>query len=279
MKSSHYSNFSDLSAFGSGDYIYTNGINMTVTYEEVGEVQPEPQDHVIESSTPKYRISDENPWGLLGHTLDLSKWAADYYLLLLLQIQDPSDTNKIMFNTKADKICDQFVRYTDMAVGGEIRHTWTNNFPIMARPLVEALQDGTVGRSSNGTSRNSAWTGWYWFRQKYGDVALKWATETFNKGEWGNAYGGKKWGNISNTLYLYETGEITRDVFIDTCWGLQHNGGTYFNKWWGQGLYQLQEVLNLNLNGNYCGVYQYASAMVKKLATGKIEDVCSCNAH
>jgi hypothetical protein len=256
---------------------YINSATVTVT--EKPKEKPVP---TVVKNTPKYRRPTENPWGLMGHTLALYKWAADYYALTVMTIQEPkNETYRLMLDKKADKIADQFSRYTDMAVGGEIRHTPKSNYKfIVNKPMIEALEDGTIGHSMDGTGRHSAWNGWYWFRQRYGTVALKWVVEIFQQGSWGSSYGGMKWGDIANTLYMYEREEINKHIFIDTCWGLQHNGGVYFNKWWTHDLTKLQTVLTLNLKGEYCAmVDRHASQMIKKMFYEKIKESCLCSNH
>jgi hypothetical protein len=44
---------------------------------------------------------------------------------------------------------------------------------------------------------------------------------------------------------MYETDELTPLMFVDTCWGLQHNGGAYFDKAWPTK--GLKNVLDANL--------------------------------
>ena len=230
------------------------------TYQDTGPVNPN-QKVLVKAGA--------NRWGLNSTGWNLSKAAADYYILHLATIYD-EERFKPYLARHTDILVDQFSRYTDMAVGGELRHSRsTDGF---ARPLKEALRDGTVQGG-----RTHAWEGWYWFRSRYGVLALKWAVEAFNDGgKWGASYGGHRWGTIANTLYMFERDETTPQTFVDTCWGLQHNGGIYFNKWWNT--QDVKYVLDLNQNGSYCKLWYYSSHIVQGLLpldTIK-EEMCQC---
>ena len=223
----------------------------------------------ISTNTSKKLIkTGENQWGLRSMEWDLAKEAADYYLLTLGTIIDPKKYEPYL-TAKTEIIVDQFHRYTDMAVGGELRHA--RNTTNLARPLRIALKDQTISGS-----RNSAWEGWYWFRQRYGTLALKWAVACFNTpNRYQSGYGGTAWGNIANTLYMYERGHITEHTFIDTCWGLQHNNGTYFNKWWKT--HYIKKILDLNQSGYYCQLWPNTTRMVHQLFKKNfIKEHCLC---
>ena len=230
---------------------------------------------------PKFVKKGNNLWGLKDPTWNLNVVACDYYILLLANIFN-SKKYAPYLEHRANLLVDQFSRYTDMAVGGELRHAkaktsvypeWKDNVPL---PLLTALWDTTLGGS-----RNSAWEGWYHFRKRHGTLALIWAVATFGLKGWGGGYGGKRWKNIANTLLMYEQGLTTKHTFIDTCFGLQHNGGIYFNKWWGTE--NIQQTLDANQRGDYCEVKQNASQIVKTLIEIDIDEMlkeaCLCPSH
>ena len=95
------------------------------------------------------------------------------------------------------------------------------------------------------SNRHQAWNAWKYFRRQYGNIALTWAEDTFVLFK-GNGFGGPRWANIAKTLRHFVTGEYSPIMFIDTCWGLQHNGGSYFNKAWTTT--GIATVLNYNQN-------------------------------
>jgi hypothetical protein len=198
-------------------------------------------------------------WGLNLY-LKLSQQAAKFYLLMDLEI-DGLDGGR--FQKLLDSLLPQFVAYTDMAVGGELRHSnakkqIVNGAPL---PLRRALSDGTLP-----SHRHEAWRGWYRFRRHYGTLALQWAQDTFHLFT-GGGFGGPKWANIAHILHLYETEEITPLTFVDTCWGLQHNGGTYFNKAWGIG--GLQDVLDSKQASDIPSLLYHATPGVREFYNKK----------
>jgi hypothetical protein len=52
----------------------------------------------------------------------------------------------------------------------------------------------------------------------------------FYKSSWSTGYGGKKWGDVTDCLVRFVTGEFTAEMMLDTVWTLAHNGGAIFNK-------------------------------------------------
>lgn len=197
-------------------------------------------------------------WGLRKN-LDLRKAAADFYLLYDLYIDEDDEGQ---FQQMFQWLLNQFIAYTDMAVGGELRHA--KNRVLNAKiplPLKRAMRDGTIPMS-----RHDAWKGWRFFRMNYGAKALDWAVQVFLEFS-GGGYGGPRWSNIANVLRQFEGEELTPIIFVDTCWGLQHNGGIYFNKAWGT--HGLKEVLDANLASNYASLRAMASPSYRALHIAK----------
>lgn len=245
----------------------------SITETKTVVVQPNHDQTATENTSSKVRKTGRggDVWGLNSIGWNLCKEACNYYILHLAVLMDDSKY-RIYLDKHTEKLVEQFYKYTDMAIGGELRHLSSVNG--LAKPLREALRDSTL-RGQQGTSRTGAWEGWYWFRSRYGTLALKWAMEAFNTKKWGAGYGGAMWGTIANTLYMFETDQITPHSFIDTCWGLQHNGGVYFNKWWSTS--GIQQVLDLNQLGHYCNIYQNTSLGIQQLISSDgIKEMCEC---
>ena len=262
--------------------------DISILVEEDIKVLPDTDKIVTDNETAdnedidtniKYVKGNKNLWGLRSPNWSLKKQVCDYYLLTLSALVDPDKYQKHLAK-RADVLSFQFARYTDMAVGGELRHTRRfidqdriNELQIPFR-LREALRDNTLASTTSNVSRHSAWQGWYHFRRQWGSLAIKWASDTYKVEGWNGGYGGAKWATIADTLYMYETGKITQNSFIDTCFGLQHNNGNYFNKWWSGAI---QHVLDANQVGCYCFLYEHASHIVKKLVGQKIiREMCLC---
>jgi hypothetical protein len=220
----------------------------------------------IPASHPKFAkdifaLYEQSPWKL--GKLNLTQQAADYYLLAWVQadmeIIGDLAPGKLWppFAKKLGYLAGQFSRYTDMAVGGELRHarskvSWDN----IPKPIQEGLATAKLP-----SSRKAAWHGWYFMRQQYGTIALRWAMMTFQKFK-GGGFGGLKWSVIAETLWKYEKGVYSGQTFVDTAWGLEHNNGCYFNKKWQPGI--LKVVLDANQKGDYAVLWEKASTAVKK---------------
>jgi len=244
---------------------HSNPITVTGKTKTVG--------HQPISKTTKVKKTGGNPWELKGTHWNLKKAAANYYMLILCNLLD--DKFEPFLNRHTDILVDQFSRYTDMVVGGELRHA--KHTQGMPNKLKQALKDNTL-RGPMAGSRHGAWEGWYWFRSRYGVLATQWAVDAYRDDtKWGKGYGGEAWANIANTLCMYERDEITPHSFVDTCWGLQHNGGVYFNKWWDTS--GLKHILDLNQAGWYCQLLDYTSWAIRGVIEPNIElikSACVC---
>lgn len=197
----------------------------------------------------------------LDKGMDIKRTASDFYLLYDLYIDELDNGH---FEELMKYVLPQFVKYTDMAVGGELRHARNMvkaNMRIPA-PLRVALKWKAIHEKPQfgiSTDRHEAWKQWKYFRRHFGNVSLLWAEKTFPLFRHG-AFGGPRWANIAKTLRKFVTGEYTPIMFIDTCWGLQHNGGSYFNKAWSTN--GIKDVLDANQRGDYSKLCNYASPAV-----------------
>jgi len=193
-------------------------------------------------------------WGI-DLKLTLSQQAADFYLLYDLSLDDKDQG---LFQEKIDYLVTQFKAYTDMAIGGELRHLPSRRqgeIPIR-------LQEPLMQKLSRSGGRGRAWEGWKDLRDRHGVDLLNDAIDGFHAFE-GGGFGGAMWANIARTLEQLERKEITPLMFIDLCWGMEHNSGSYFSKVWTDG--HLQKVLNANLYWNVEVLYKYAANDVSVL--------------
>lgn len=108
-----------------------------------------------------------------------------------------------------------FAEYGFAAIGGEIRH----------HPSV---------REHLSSSRTYAWDGWCSMRQTIpAAVLLADAVALFSdEGAWSAGYGGEAWAQCARVLHGYAAGAAGMDArtFVDRCFSLQHNGGSFLNK-------------------------------------------------
>jgi hypothetical protein len=165
-------------------------------------------------------------WGL-RETRHLSPTtaAADYYLLLalrddlLLSRRGANGYRELAFlrieaasmlKALVEVFDPVFCRYSDMIVGGELRHA------------------GTLGLPHN---RSVAWSFWYDIREALGLRALEIAAERFiSEFVERTSYGGAPWAAIARTLHARLSGRITPELFLDRVFNLQHHGGCMLNK-------------------------------------------------
>ena len=186
---------------------------------------------------------------------DLVTDVANFYSLYNLFIQGRDDGR---FALLVSRILPLVQNYTDMVIGGELRHVVSKcgKDPILVESLSTLRQ----------TLRNDAWVKWWAIRKQYGLEALELAVKAFKKGK--NNLGGPRWATITRVLLAMLRGEISKTMFLDTCFCMQHNGGQYFSKlsgWYG---WKVRPVLDLNLAGDMEGVLRYASRDVREFVQG-----------
>jgi hypothetical protein len=232
---------------------------MSNEFGELSEVEEGGGDMYVD-----YRPEHMQKWDL-PRELNLTRIAADFYLLYNLILDDCEQGDKLI------KFCNRyapiFSRYTDMVVGGEIRHAEDHvnreGLPDSCNILSDELWNG----GGWGDGRMIAWSTWHGFRQSHGTDALIWAARIFRRFRSGG-YGGSKWANIAEILAYYELGKLSAKMFMDFVWGLEHNGGSYFDKLsWERD--QLRQVLDLNLHGHVMDLIGLASKEVKEAYQGR----------
>jgi len=164
--------------------------------------------------------------------------AANFYVLYDLAL-DGLDEG--LFKPYAKDLAERFARYVDMAVGGEVRHSVREIASQVASPVEEVMQNLHGGRSE-------AWLTWFRIRQYYGIEALRTAIRIFELCP-GTVYGGEAWARVAGLLYSYLQDEITPTLFVDSLFGIQHNGGSLFDKVWSSSRH-LFPILSENQSGN-----------------------------
>jgi hypothetical protein len=204
-----------------------------------------------------------NTWDL-DTSLNLGREAADWYLLMMLWLDERDEGNRFLGHTRI--LAEQFANYTDMVVGGELRYT----LGYVAGDVLSPELFEAVRYSLSGHARSDAWENWADFRVTHKTSALYWAEEAF-EAFGSNAYGGTKWAYIARVLRMFETEETSAISFVDMCWSLEHNGGQFFGKLWNT--YRLQAVLNANVREDMPTLLANASPDVQQLYTEVNGDV------
>ena len=217
--------------------------------------------------TPKESVSKEvnaaiafasGDWQL-PYEFNCTAAAAEFYLLYALNLRG---LDQGMFNEWMEVHLPVFKKYTDMVVGGELRHVIQQG---ASEENLQYLAWSDLCPEPHPSSREAMWKAWYGVRQEWGIDALKDAKIMFDSMGYSNAFGGELWGNIAENLIYLEEGQISPTLFIDLCFGLVHNGGVYLDKLGAWNSNSLKKVLNINLSGKLENLVQYAGSEVKEV--------------
>ena len=234
---------------------------------EIEYAKPKPK--IVPDVKPDFISSSvvSKTWDMVP--LNLLRECADLYILYDLSLD--FDEVKPMFGNKLDFLADQFSRYLDMAIGGEVRDGWTHckNWEYLRDvkhlKILHYLTNGIIPHGSY--QRAEAQVAWKKVRDEMGIKALEEAFRFFNEGHWGNgiscSYGGPKWATAARTLLGYLNGEYTKMTFVDTVWAMQHNCDFILNKAWQ--VNGLANVLQLKQEGCMVDLHQFASPVVAQL--------------
>jgi hypothetical protein len=122
---------------------------------------------------------------------------------------------------------------------------------------------------------------------KLGDICRS-IVYTHDEGSLHGGYGGPKWGNVSDCMTAFVTGQYSAEMMLDTVWTLVHNGGPIFNKGMLYDSYNdeaLQQVLDIQRAGqiprlvlaphgnNLVAAEKYVKAGAKNFALAFIENM------
>ena len=106
------------------------------------------------------------------------------------------------------------------------------------------------------------------------DKLMKWAGEFFRNGDygyWSSAYGGEPWALATDVVGMYEVGKcegmaFSEREFLDRVFSLEHNTGTFLNKWcWGGSVEYMKKVLEAHKESDWLTLTKYASLETKVL--------------
>ena len=238
-------------------------IELEIEEHREEEYEQEEEDYYDESEDDEYaeeRVAYET-WDLPAD-LSLPREAATFYLLLDLNL-DGLDQGR--FDSHVKRLATLFGSYSDMVVGGELRYA-LNQVDNIDSHVNSTLVEELRGSRFNRHSRCEAGEEWYNIRAKQGIDALHWAEEAFRAFGRPATYGGDKWAYIAETLRKYESGEYSPLLFVDMCWGLEHNGGQFFGKLWQT--YNLKPILDANQREDMGYLLGNTNNMVREFYTG-----------
>ncbi len=198
----------------------------------------------------------------------LSRVAADFYLLSNLVLDFPDIRPD--YEAYVANVAKTFEVYVVLAVGGELRHARTEsslcNYKVhggMPELSDWLMQYACLARGA-GEARNNA-------RTKAGERLLKSyqsgdvdkielidkVASAFKDLRWTGSYGGDKWGQAADCLSMYLKEETTATIFVDTMFGIQHNGGCIFSTAYTTTF--VEHILNWNQSGQMDYLRPYAT--------------------
>uniref|UniRef100_A0A6M3LNX2 Uncharacterized protein n=1 Tax=viral metagenome TaxID=1070528 RepID=A0A6M3LNX2_9ZZZZ len=215
-------------------------------------------------------------WGLpIG--VKLSQHAADFYILLNLQLQAPhSRVVNSLLEKETEYLTNIFSTYLTMVIGGETRY--------VKRMVVEkglAVNESLIDQHmeillksipDTHPLREAFWFDWLNIVNEYGKVPMLKACYTLHSKFTGfsGSIGGKKWALACKVLLDYLEGKTPAQSFVDTAWNLQHNGTIIFSKTWDIDC-SLVNVLEHNKYGNINSLSSYASSNIQSLWNSRAE--------
>ena len=131
--------------------------------------------------------------------------------------------------------------YTDLCDGDKDRYTVWRMFPALSR------------KYSGGSGRSRKNTALLLFTVLVHD-SLPWRS---------GGFGGKKWAECAKTVLAYRRGRIDAVSFVDTAFGLKHNGNIVFDKLWD--VSGIEHILDANQRGDMGDLCTLASTEVADL--------------
>jgi len=203
--------------------------------------------------------------------LSLSSRAAEFYTLIDLELDAPDDEEvSTLLKRSTNYLARVFSNYLPMAIGGETRYLKTivseRQFPfpnkLVTKDVVVLLSHLPDGQS---WTRYSFWIEWKNITDEYGLIPMLEACYIIHNGYPGfrGSIGGHKWATACQVLLEYLKGDISKRMFVDTAWSLEHNNRIIYDKLWS--LDSLKTVLDHNLKGNMDRVAVYASPKIQSL--------------
>ena len=232
---------------------------------------------ILFSDMPKPQpLSDVYPSKYIDSlvNLSLSQQAADYYTLLNLEIDFPDDPQiSALLKTKEDRLAEQFEAYLILAIGGETRYfPRQDNFKKLgglpkSQVSKTALKLLPFIINSEESQRISFWRLWEQLVQKFGvNRCLSVAYQLFSLPKyWSGKIGGAPWASAVKLLLRYRTGKISKRIFVDSAWALEHNSNCIYDKYWD--VAHVKWILDANLNDRVytTGFASYCSPAVRRL--------------
>lgn len=132
------------------------------------------------------------------------------------RIMQVVEESKVLLEDVIDMADAYLIPYFHIAIGGELRH------------------HTAIGGHVLSSNRATAWAGWKDVIEEVGLEALLDAAKLFREFG-GGSYGGDPWAVPCEVLYArltnkYGDDAVSKRIFVDRAWTLEHNGGCFLNK-------------------------------------------------
>ena len=143
--------------------------------------------------------------------------------------------------------------YNDLCAGDKDRYTVWKMFPVLSRKYA-----GGRGRKRGYRGKGRATP------SGEGTTLLLFTVLVHDTLNWrSGGFGGKKWAECAKTVLAYRRRRIDPVSFVDTAFGLKHNGNIVFDKLWP--VHGIERILDANQRGDMAELCKLASTEVTDL--------------
>ena len=214
--------------------------------------------------------------GLHEH-LSLPQAACEFYLLMDASLCTPSEQQEEaarQFSALTDYLASQMSLYIECACLGEARYAMgrvrdTSNVKFLKNPKWAAVYSDICNGDKD---RYTVWKMFPVLSRKYsggkgkgkGTALLLFSVLVHDTLKWrSGGFGGKKWAECAKTVLAYRRRRIDAVSFVDTAFGLKHNGNIVFDKLWN--VAGIEHILDANQRGDMSELCKLASTEVTDL--------------
>lgn len=213
----------------------------------------------------------------LNPSLDLPQAACEFYLLMDASLCAPSKAQrkaKQQFDALTRYLASQFSLYISCACLGEARYAMNrvndiSRVKFLSNPKWRAIYNDITKGSKD---RYTVWNAYPMYEKRHssgggnkrGTAVLLFSVLVHDTLNWrGGGFGGKKWAACGKAVLSYRRKRIDAVSFVDTAFGLKHNGNIVFDKLWD--VHGIEGILDANQRGNMVALTAQASTEVVAL--------------
>ncbi len=196
----------------------------------------------------------------------LTQDVADFYILERLHSDGWVDGSRLLSQLEQE-LSHEYLTYLLMVVGGEARHIIHEpDVPVPAYLSRYIDRCRTGDRENAAIPRHEAWLIWVEMHEAGEmDYALSIPAiiTAFDHKYWqSSGAGGHTWATVARVALDYYNNKLSKRVFIDRCFTLEHNNGCVFDKAFK--VKGVQDVLKIQEGAPYDTLVSYASRPVRR---------------